>query len=187
MKDKNSGYIGRKMSKNAAEAHKNGQFPISSISSKLLKENGFEYSVDFFKWLCEQGYVVPLGWHHTGVACNMTAFYNRSTITYVADKYNLELLYQMYSGEINREDAKQILGITYVRAKVVPSALGFKMSALINADMVKCGDYYYFSKDKKVVLGERQIEIMQEWDKVPQGWKNKETDAIVRMLICKKQ
>ena len=52
MKDKNSGYIGNRMSKNAYRAHQNGEFPISKIDANLLRKHKFKYSVAFFRWFC---------------------------------------------------------------------------------------------------------------------------------------
>jgi hypothetical protein len=42
------GYVGRQMSINAQKDRDNGMLPMSYFTSNLLKENGFEYSVDFF-------------------------------------------------------------------------------------------------------------------------------------------
>lgn len=92
----NDGYIDRKMSKNALSAHERGEFPISKVNARLLSENGFDYSVEFFKWLCKKGYVKPLGFHHTGAAARMTKFYSLSTVRFVVEKYNLDILYKMY-------------------------------------------------------------------------------------------
>ena len=125
MKNKNSGYIGNRMSKNASHAHNMGQFPISKIDASMLREYGFEYSVEFFKWLCDKGYIKPIAFHHTGAAASMTQFYSPRTITYVTEKYNLPLLYGMYLGKINKEDAKKQLEIKFVKAKIPSSLLHY--------------------------------------------------------------
>ena len=188
LKDKNPGYVGHRMSKHANYAHQRGQFPVSAVNSSMLKNNGFEYSVSFFQWLCRQQYIIPIAWHHTGVASTMTAFYSISTITYVSQKYNLPLLYQIYLGKITKEEAKKTLGIMYIKAKVIPSVLGFKISSPLTLDLVRCGDWYYYSKDKKFQLNENQIEILQSWDEIPRkGWFNKQGAGIVKMLLCKRQ
>jgi len=185
--DKNSGYIGYRMSKHAEAAHKRGQFPISSINSIMLKENRFVYSVSFFQWLCKKQYIIPIAWHHTGVTSTMTAFYSLDTITYVSEKYNLPLLYQIYLGKLTREDAKKKLGIVYVKAKIIPSALEFNISTPLTVDLVKYGECYYLTKDKKFILNDNQIEILQLWEEVPsQGWANKDRERIIKMLLCKK-
>ncbi|MDF2908282.1 MAG: hypothetical protein K0R34_3603 [Herbinix sp.] len=184
----NIGYKGYQMSKNADLAHKMGQFPVSKITSKLLISNGFEYSLSFFRWLCQKNYIKPVAWHHTSAACNMTAFYSISTITYVAEKFNLSLLYRIYSGAITKEEAKRELGIQYVKAYVVPSALGFNISSPLLLDLVKYDNFYYLSKDKKLILNERQIDIIKLWDETPsQGWTNKNNEIIIRMLLTKKK
>lgn len=185
--NKNSGYIGYKMSKNADIAHKNGQFPITNINSKMLKDNGFEYSVPFFKWLCNKQYIIPIAWHHTGASSTMTAFYSPKTISYVAEKYNLSLLYQIYLGKITKPEAINKLQIHFVKAKVISSALGFKFTEPLILYLIKSGEYYYLTKEKKFILNDRQIQILQAWETHPsQGWFNKEGKSIIRMLLCKK-
>ena len=187
-KDKNTGYIGYRMSKNALYAHTRGQFPISAVNKAMLINNGFTYSVLFFRWLCKQQYITPIAFHHTGASSIMTAFYSKDTITFVAQRYNLPLLYQIYLEKITKEEAKKQLGITYIRAKVIPSVLGFKISTPLVLDLVKCGEWYHYSKAKKFKLSEKQIEVLQVWDEIPcQGWINKQSKSIVKMLLCKKQ
>lgn len=118
----------------------------------------------------------------------MTAFYSISTITYVSQRYNLPLLYQMYLGKVTKEEAKKSLGIVYIKAKVIPSVLGFKISSPLKLDLVRCGDWYYFTKEKKLQLNDNQIEILQSWDEIPrQGWINEQSASIVKMLLCKRQ
>jgi len=118
------------MSKNAFHAHRMGQFPISNVNASMLRESGFEYSVEFFKWLCNRGYIKPIAFHHTGVSANMTRFYSPRTIAYVVKKFNLSLLYDIYLGKISKEDARAQLGIKYVKAEIPASLLKFKIQQL---------------------------------------------------------
>ena len=83
LRSKNMGYIGRRMSEIANEAYKKGLLPRSKFTKKLLKENGWSYSVFFFNWLCKEGYIVPLEYHHTTPMMICTPFYALDTISYV--------------------------------------------------------------------------------------------------------
>jgi len=185
MKDKNSGYIGNKMSKNAHKAHQDGQFPISNINAKLLRGYKFNYSVAFFKWLCKKGYVKAISNHHTGAASVITRFYSATTITYIVDKCNLPLLYDMYRGKANKDDAKKHLGIKFVKIKIPMSLLNIKSFAAITIDAVFYKEYFFISKEKWLHPNKNQIQIVKEWDHEPSNgdWKNNNKDAIVRKII----
>lgn len=188
MKNENFGYIGNRMSKNAYKAHQDGQFPLSKIDAKLLRKCRFKHSVAFFRWLCKKGYIKPIGYHHTGVAYTMTRFYDSTTITYVADKYNLALLYDMYMGRINRSDAKKMLGVTFVKAKIPASLLNIKSTINITVDAVSYQGYYFISKDKWIFPNKNQIQIIDKWSEEPSTgeWKNQNKSAIIRKIILYK-
>ena len=184
MNKKRHGYIGKRMSKNAYRAHKNGEFPISSIDAKLLRAYKFNYSVAFFKWICKKGYIRPVSFHHTGAASKMTRFYSAKTIKYVAAKYNLLLLYDMYRGRINKSDAKRILGIKYVKISITESILS-KSTADLTIDAVLYQNIYFISKNKWICRDEAQIEIIAEWEHEPsfKEWRNINKNAIVCKII----
>lgn len=185
VKDRNSGYVGNRMSKNAYVAHREGQFPISKLTVQMLRDSGFTYSVAFFKWLCDKGYNRPIAFHHTGVGYKMTAFYSADTISYVVKKFNLPLLYKIYSGKFTEADAIKQLGIKYVKAKIPASLLNIKSTAVITIDAVSYQGYYFVSLRTWVFPNENQIEIKREWESEPgiEQWHNKNTEAIIGRLI----
>lgn len=187
---KNSGYIGNLMSKNALHAYKMGQFTMASITEERLEKCGFCYPLEFFKWLCKKGYVKPVGFHHVGTECKMERFYSEKTISYVAAKYNLPLLYELYSGRMNRKDVRAALGIRYARIKVPSYFLGMKSSVVLTLDVIKYRDMFYISKNLRIRPEEQQVQILEEWEERPsdkQSWDNVNAAAIERRIITFKR
>ena len=185
----NNGYIEKRMSKNAYAAHKRGEFTLSKVNARLLRENGFNYSVKFFKWLCKKGYVKPLGFHHTGVAANMTRFYSLSTVGLIVEKYNLDTLYEMYLKKISISEMARMIGIKYAKVRTSARVLGMKSSAVIELDVILYNEICYFSKQQSFVYEEGTAYMIQKWDKIPdnRSWENNNKDKILRMLVIYKQ
>lgn len=178
------GYIGRRMSKNALKAHQKNQFTISQVNHDLLRTNGFEYSVQFFKWLCRKGYIRPVAYHHTGAAPRMTNFYSPETIIYVAEKYNLSMLYKLYLGRMSKMDLYGLLGIQYVRIRVSGTLLN-EDAQMVEVDVVRYKNYYFISKNQWIHLREDEVEVLKQWDYAPIGgvWRNKNRKSIVRRIL----
>lgn len=185
----NNGYIEKRMSKNAYAAHIRGEFPLSKVNTKLLRENGFNYSVEFFKWLCKKGYVKPLGFHHTGAAMNMTRFYSLSTVEFIVEKYNLDTLHEMYLKKISISEMARMIGIKYAKVQTSTRVIGIKSSAVIEIDVILHNGVCYFSKLQFFSCDDGIARIIQEWDYFPENrsWKNKNKDKILRMLVIYKQ
>ena len=81
-------------------AYERGLKPLSRIRAADLRQNGFEYSVAFFRWLVHHWDIRPRERHHTSASCRITAFYDGSVIRYAAQCCNLELLFRIYKGKI---------------------------------------------------------------------------------------
>lgn len=185
MKDMNSGYYGNKMSKNALHAHKMNQFPLSALTTEMLKEANFTYSLSFFKWLCKKGYIKPIAVHHTGVSAQTTCFYSPRTLSFVAMKYRLPLLYDIYLNKVDKKTALSSLGITYCKIKTLSSLLGIKPSAMVMLDVIRYKDYYFISKSKWICPMEEQVEIISEYKELTGGedWNNSAKRAIERKIL----
>lgn len=184
MNNKGQGYVGNRMSKNAYLAHQKGEFPLSSINAKLLRNYKFNYSVAFFRWLCKKGYIRPASFHHTGAAPRMTRFYSVKTVAYVVDKYNLPLLYDMYRGRINRADVKKILGIRFVKIKLPTTLFNVKSTSVITIDVVLYQNIYFISKNQWICPDVSEVETIAEWELEPCSgeWKNIYKDSILRKI-----
>lgn len=179
-------YIGRRMSVNAQKARDNGMLPMSYFNSNILKENGFQYPVDFFKWLCKKQYIYPKEWHHTSVSFKSTKYYDKTSITYVVQKYNLELLYNIYCNKITKEEAKAIRGITYVKIKTTDRILGLNGANIITLSCVKCDNILWFAKGKYLNINESSMPyiLQEEWKKRPSSnFNNPNTSKIVNVLL----
>lgn len=96
-KFKGQGYIGKTGSVNAQQAYEKGKVVLSQIDSPLLKKYGIPFSVDFFRWLVEEKYIVRSEWHHTGPNYRVTDFYDMTEIIEqlrALDVYTLHPQYQ---------------------------------------------------------------------------------------------
>lgn len=178
------GYIGRRMSINAQKARDNGMLPMSYFTSNLLKENGFEYSVDFFKWLCKKQYIYPKEWHHTSASFKSTKYYDKNSITYIVQRCNLELLYDIYLNKIDKEEAKSIRGISYVRIRTTDRIFGLNGINIITLDCVKCDGVLWFAKNKYLREDSKEYILIKEWEKRPSNdFNNKNISSIVKVLL----
>ncbi len=80
MKNLNRGYVGRKQSKRADIAIKNGECPLSMLTRRKLDRHGVSHSAAFVVWLCKQGYIRYTSRHHRGNPPVLTRFYHPADI-----------------------------------------------------------------------------------------------------------
>lgn len=178
-----NGYIGRSMSMNAKRAYERGLKPLSRFTSADLKQHGFHYPVRFFRWLVYNWNIKPKEMHHTSAACNITAFYDGSVIRYVARCCNLELLFQMYKGDLTKEQARQIRGIEYARVRVLDTLLGGTSGKAVNADGVLCDGLLFLSSTLCIQADNPGVEIMEVFDEIPGNMKSGRWEELAEELI----
>lgn len=169
MTKKFAGYIGNSMSTNAYYAHVRGLFPISVVTRSMLDQYGFYYSVNFFKWLCKEKVITAAEWHHTSITARVTSFYDPKMIKFAAQYFNLPLLYQIYRGKINWEEAIKLCEIQYVTIWFDPTLLKQKPGEYILGDFIKCADGYYRSRKEKFWCSKNdsRLKLIHCWKEQP--------------------
>lgn len=126
-------------------AYERGLKPLSRIRAADLRQNGFEYSVAFFRWLVHHWDIRPRERHHTSASCRITAFYDGSVIRYAAQCCNLELLFRIYKGKITVEKARRERGICYARARILGTLLGGKSGEIVSANCIFCDNLLFLT------------------------------------------
>lgn len=177
-------YIGKSMSENAYLAHKKGLFTKSKITAEMLKNAGFQYSVNFFKWLCQENYIYPEERHHTSAAIKLTDFYSLGTLTFVAKYYDLQNLYQLYLGKKTKEEIMSSKNISYIRLLVPAYYFGLKATMPpIQTDCVFVNGKLFWKPDTVITFGK----IIKEFKYPPFDWRNKDTETILRKIFLFKK
>lgn len=179
---KGNGYIGRSMSVNAKRAYERGLKPLSRIRSLDLKQNGFYYSVAFFRWLVHNWDIKPKEMHHTSASHRITAFYDGSVIRYAAHCCNLELLYQIYKGKITMEQAIQEREIRYAKARILDTLLGGKSGRAVSTDGLICDNLLFLSSKLCIESDNPGVDIMEVFDGWPENWKNENLEKLAMEL-----
>lgn len=180
------GYIGRSMSINAKKAREKGLLPASYWTSDVLKQHGFNYPVSFFRWLCKRQYITAKEYHHTGCAFKCTGYYQESTISYVVQRYDLDLLYEIYTGKIDKNEAKKKKKITYVKVKTTDRILGLKGLNTVTLNCVRYSNIIWYSKNKFIHEDSKDCTIIAEYDERPFGFENKNIFRLVQFLLTYK-
>ena len=171
----------RDMSPNARKAHKQGFFPLSKIRKPMLVENGFGYPVDFFKWLCKNGYVLPSRHHHTSASFRLTAFYSAKAIKFAAQALRLDNLFSLYKGYHTYDSLIAQEELNYARILVPCSYFGLKRSKDVELDCV-CFNGLLIYSDSTIVNPDFIVAI-KKFDAVPADWRNANTDKILHKII----
>lgn len=182
----NAGYIGRKMSKRAKHSHDMGQFPITTLDRSMLQKYNFSYSVAFFRWLCQQGYIKYRSRHHTGASFRYTYFYSPASIDFAAKYLRLDLLYEIYLEKLNRKEALQKLGIKCSRIKTLSGLFRNKNNYEVILDVVRYNDYFFLSDTQWISPEENQYSVLSEYDWVPSDekqWHNENFKKITRKIL----
>lgn len=172
MASKGKGYIGRSMSVNAKRAYERGLKPLSRIRAADLRQNGFHYSVAFFRWLIHNWDIKPKEMHHTSAACRITAFYDGSVIRYAAHCCNLELLYQIYRGKLTVEQARQEREIRCAKVRILDTLLGGKSGRAVSTDCLFCDNLLFLSPKLCVRADNPGVEIMEVFDEQLESMEN---------------
>lgn len=185
LRSKNMGYIGRRMSENANEAYKKGLLPRSKFTKKLLKENGWSYSVSFFNWLCKEGYIVPLEYHHTTPMMICTPFYALDTISYVSNNYDLESLYEIYLQRCTMRDILRKKGVQRVKILVSRAVMGTKSDVYL--DCLLYNKLYWWAKDKCFKANSNEVALIKTFDLDDfADWYNPNREKIERQICIRK-
>lgn len=180
-------YIGKSMSENAYKAHQEGLVVKSQVNSKMLKSCGFEYSVGFFKWLCDKKYIKPVAYHHTSAFCKLTPFYSHKVINFMQKNCNLDILYNLYLNRTTREEIKTQLGIEYARVYVSADILGIKCDP-IEFHCVKYKNLLFWSTETAFHHKSHKVKVIEVFDERPsQNWNNKNTRKIINKIILYKK
>ncbi|NYB72849.1 hypothetical protein HZF24_01700 [Sedimentibacter hydroxybenzoicus DSM 7310] len=179
-------YIGKKMSENAYQAHKDGLLVKSQVDSRLLKKYGFKYSVGFFRWLCDKKYIKPVAFHHTSASCKLTPFYSPKAISFMQNYCNLDILYKQYLNKTTREEIKKQLGIKYAKAYVSADVLGIKCDP-IEFHCVKYKNLLFWSTETAFHHKSNKVKVIEVFDDRPSNnWNNKNTRKIINKIILYK-
>ena len=141
----------RDMSTNAKKAYRKGMFPLSKIRKSKLQEHGFLYSVDFFKWLCKNGYLFPSEHHHTSASFRMTAFYSPKTISFAVYSLRLDNLFAIFKGKETIDSLIAKESIKYVRIIASCTIFGLKSGKDVVLDCIRYKNYLLY-KDSTMCL-----------------------------------
>lgn len=180
------GYIGRRMSTNAEKAYKMGLLPRSKFSKKLLVANGWTYSAAFFNWLCKEGYIVPLEYHHTTPKIKCTPFYALSTISYAIDNLDLESLYEVYLHKCTLRDILRKKCVQRVKILVNKSVLGTNCDVYL--DCLLHNNLYWWSKDKCFKVNTNDVALIKIIDLDDfSDWYNPNREKIERQICIRKK
>lgn len=180
---KGKGYIGRSMSRNAEDAYRRGLKPISKFSAAELKENGFRYSLAFFKWLTQQ-YINCEETHHTTASKRMTKFYGKQTIRKLVNSYDLELLYRLYRYGLSQADGFRMKGLQYVRIQALDSLIGGTSGCTVRVDCIQYDAFLFYSFDRCFYKEDRRLCVMEVYiEQKPDDWQNKNTTALEVYLL----
>lgn len=180
------GYIGRRMSTNAADAYKRGLLPRSKFTKKILKENGWEYSYTFFNWLCKQNYIMALEYHHTTPMVKLTPFYSPKTISYIVQKYDLESLYDLYLNKCTVRDIIEKKGIKRVRIVVSRNLMHTKSDVYL--DCIQYNDHFWWSKQRCFKVRSEGVALIKEYHIDDfREWHNPNKRKIERQILIRKR
>ena len=147
----------------------------------MLTENGFSYSIDFFKWLCKNGYILPSERHHTSASFRMTAFYSTKAIKFAAHGLRLDNLFDLYKGSHTMASLIAQEKISYVRIRVPCSYFGLKRGKDVVLDCVNFNALIVYSDS--TIINPNSKEIVEEFDSVPVDWNNTYTDKILHKIL----
>jgi len=177
----------RDMSENAKKAYRKGMLPLSKIRKSILREHGFMFSVEFFKWLCKSGYLFPSEHHHTSASFQMTAFYSPKTIAFAVHSLNLDNLFAIFK---NKETVESLIAketIVYVRIIMSYTAFGLKSRGNVPLDCIRYKNYLLYSEDSIIGTYSPSFSVLDESDQKPNDWNNKNTDAILNKVVTRKK
>lgn len=167
-------------------AYERGLKPLSRIRAADLRQNGFEYSVAFFRWLVHHWDIRPRERHHTSASCRITAFYDDSVIRYAAQCCNLELLFRIYKGKITVEKARRERGICYARARILGTLLGGKSGEIVSANCIFCDNLLFLTPKLCVRAdhpGVEVVETYEDFEETPQNMRDEKLERLAAELV----
>ena len=167
-------------------AYERGLKPLSRIRAADLRQNGFEYSVAFFRWLVHHWDIRPRERHHTSASCRITAFYDGSVIRYAAQCCNLELLFRIYKGKITVEKARRERGICYARARILGTLLGGKSGEIVSANCIFCDNLLFLTPKLCVRAdhpGVEVVETYEDFEETPQNMRDEKLERLAAELV----
>jgi hypothetical protein len=177
----------RDMSENAKKAYRKGMFPLSKIRKSKLREHGFLYSVNFFKWLCKTGYLFPSEHHHTSASFRMTAFYSPKSISFAVHSLRLDNLFAIFKGKGTKDSLIAKENIKYVRIIASCTIFGLKSGKDVILDCIRYKNYLLYSEDSIIGTHSVSIGVLDEFDEKPDDWNNINTDGILHKIITRKK
>ena len=177
----------RDMSPNAKKAYKNGLFTLSKIKKEDLSKHGFTHSIEFFKWLCKNKYIVPSEQHHTSASFRLTAFYSPKAVAYAVKSLRLDNLYEIYKGRESEESLIKKEAIKYVRIVVPCSIFGLKKGKDVTLDCIRYKNHLLYSADSIIGTSSTSVYVSGEYDSMPDDWNNKNTYEILQKIIIRKK
>jgi len=147
------GYIGNRMSENAANAYDKGRKPISRITKEDIQKYGINEGITFFRWYIKN-YCNPIEWHHSSPKFNKTDFYDIKdccTNFKNAEIKKLKAGYKEYKEQTKSKTDKDIDSKPYY-AKVkysISTKSGKRKYLEVYAIIYKYWAYYYDDYFKK--------------------------------------
>lgn len=179
------GYIGRRMSVNAENAYKKGLLPRSKFTKEILEENGWTYSVSFFKWLCKQAFIKSVEYHHTTPMIKGTYFYALETISYALEKFDLDSLYDVYLQRCTMRDILRKKGVQRVKILVSRTAMGTKSDVYL--DCLLYNNLYLWSKNKFFKADSKEVALIKTFDLDDfSDWFNPNREQVERQICLRK-
>lgn len=179
------GYVNKEMSINAKIAYKQGLFTLSKLKKKDLIENGFNYPLIFFKWLCKNNFILPSERHHTSATYRLTTFYSTKAIQYASYGLNLNNLYNIYKGKETIESLVEKESFEYKRILVSSTLLGIKNGSNIKLDCVQYKNHLFYSIESAIDVNDTSYRVIKTFKEIPEDWNNKNTCDILKRIIVK--
>ncbi|MFA9466432.1 MAG: hypothetical protein ACERKN_19390 [Velocimicrobium sp.] len=174
-------------SNNAIIAENNGLFTLQHLDDDRLKKYGFNYRLDFFRWLCSNNYIAPKEIHHVGPKARSTGYYDNSTITYVVEHYDLEFLYRIFSKEIDYMQALDEKNISFCYVEANRELVGLRSGDPVKVYCVRQKNKFWFSKQKYIKLNGNNIRILSECKYPDKEFSNVNYQKVIKMLLSRKK
>lgn len=172
------------MSENAHRAYRNGLFTLSKVNATLLNRNNFKYSVNFFKWLCSNGYIAPNETHHVSASVRLVPFYAPKAINYANTYLNLPNLYKIYLGKETMESLIEQLEVCYARVTLSSRYFGYQ-GAPLQLDCIQHCENLWWSENQMFVEDQSSCLILDSYECLPTKWDNRNTEGILKQLVSR--
>ena len=179
------------MSVNAKGAIERGLERASQISQDDLRKAGFTYPPEFFRWLVRLYNIEPDERHHVTEDMKYVGFYSQGQIHHMAEHFDLQRLYNIYSGRSSREKELKKLDIRYARARLPVSMIGGDTDNEIEETFLYFRGVLFYATWIAVPETEKGLGILEIYEKRPESLSEERQEEFTKiedgLLKSKKQ